>query len=79
MTMLQACIAVLFVYIGVLMGIGLWTQRRTQSASDFILGGRTIGPWVTALPFIAVYFSSVLIIGGGAFGYMYGMATIWVG
>ncbi len=66
-------------YIGVLMGIGVWGARRTKSASDFILGGRTIGPWVTALSFIAVYFSSVLIIGGGAFGYKFGMATIWIG
>ncbi len=61
------------------MGIGIWSARRTRTASDFILGGRTIGPWVTALSFIAVYFSSVLIIGGGAFGYMYGMSTIWIG
>lgn len=79
MTLIQACIAVLFVYIGILMGIGIWGARRTQSAADFVLGGRTIGPWVTALSFIAVYFSSVLIIGGGAFGYKFGMATIWIG
>jgi SSS family solute:Na+ symporter len=78
-TLLQACIAVLFLYVAILMGVGLWSARRTQSASDFILGGRTIGPWVTALSYIAVYFSSVLIIGGGAFGYKYGMATIWIG
>ncbi|RJR31476.1 MAG: sodium:solute symporter, partial [Candidatus Latescibacterota bacterium] len=76
MTLLQACIAVLFLYIGVLMGVGIWSARRTQSAADFIIGGRTIGPWVTSLSYIAVYFSSVLIIGGGAFGYKYGMATV---
>ncbi len=79
MTLLQACIAVLFLYIGVLMGVGIWSARRTQSAADFIIGGRTIGPWVTSLSYIAVYFSSVLIIGGGAFGYKYGMATVWIG
>ncbi len=79
MTLIQACIAVLIVYIGMLMGVGIWSARRTKSASDFIIGGRTIGPWVTALSFIAVYFSSVLIIGGGAFGYKFGMSTIWIG
>jgi len=61
------------------MGVGIWSVRRTQSAADFILGGRTVGPWVTALSYIAVYFSSVLIIGGGAFGYKFGMATVWIG
>ena len=79
MTLLQTCVVMLFLYIGVLMGIGIWSSRRAQTASDFIIGGRTLGPWVTALSFIAVYFSSVLIIGGGAFGYKYGMATIWIG
>ncbi len=79
MTLIQACIAVLIIYIGILMGVGIWSARRTKSASDFIIGGRTIGPWVTALSFIAVYFSSVLIIGGGAFGYKFGMSTIWIG
>jgi len=78
-TLLQACIAVLFLYIAMLMGVGIWSVRKTQSASDFIIGGRSVGPWVTALSYIAVYFSSVLIIGGGAFGYKFGMATIWIG
>ncbi len=79
MSLLGACILVLFVYIGILMWIGIWGARRSRTAEDFILGGRTIGPWVTALSFIAVYFSSVLIIGGGGFGYKFGMATIWIG
>jgi SSS family solute:Na+ symporter len=78
-SLLNTCILVLFLYIGLLMGIGLWTARKTKTAEDFIIGGRTIGPWVTALSFIAVYYSSVLIIGGGAFGYRFGMGTIWIG
>jgi SSS family transporter len=67
------------VYIGMLMGIGIWSARRTRTSEDFILGGRTVGPWVTALSFIAVYYSSVLIIGGGGFGYKFGMGTVWIG
>jgi SSS family solute:Na+ symporter len=62
-----------------LMAIGIWAARRSRTADDFIIGGRTIGPWVTALSFIAVYYSSVLIIGGGAFGYRFGMGTLWIG
>ncbi|MBN2070061.1 MAG: sodium/proline symporter [Candidatus Krumholzibacteriota bacterium] len=79
MSLLSACIVVLVLYLAVLVGIGIWSVRKTKSADDFILGGRSIGPWVTALSFIAVYFSSVLIIGGGAFGYKFGMGTIWIG
>ena len=79
MSLLATCILVLFLYIGLLMGIGLWSARRMRTADDFIIGSRTIGPWVTALSFIAVYYSSVLIIGGGGFGYKFGLATIWIG
>ncbi len=79
MSLFAACVIVLCVYVGVLLGIGIWSARKTSTAEDFIIGGRSIGPWVTALSFIAVYFSSVLIIGGGGFGYKFGMATVWIG
>ncbi len=79
MSLINACIIVLVLYVGVLVGIGIWSARRSGTAEGFILGNRQIGPWVTALSFIAVYFSSVLIIGGGGFGYRFGMATVWIG
>ncbi len=79
MSILTASIIVLIIYIGILLGIGVWSARKNVTANDFVIGGREIGPWVTALSFIAVYFSSVLIIGGGGFGYKFGMGTVWIG
>ncbi len=79
MSLIHTCILVLILYIGMLVVVGLWASRRMRTAEDFMIGGRTIGPWVTALSFIAVYYSSVLIIGGGAFGYKFGMGTLWIG
>jgi SSS family solute:Na+ symporter len=70
---------VLIAYLAVLVVVGLVTGRRTKSVEDFYLGGRQIGPWVTALSFVAAYFSSVVIVGGGGFGYMFGMSTLWIG
>lgn len=70
---------VLIAYLLVLVLVGLITGRRTKSVEDFYLGGRQIGPWVTALSFVAAYFSSVVIVGGGGFGYMFGMSTLWIG
>jgi SSS family solute:Na+ symporter len=66
-------------YLFVLILIGLLTGRRTKSVEDFYIGGRQIGPWVTALSYVAAYFSSVVIVGGGGFGYMFGMSTLWIG
>lgn len=70
---------VIVIYILILLGIGLITSRKTRGIEDFYIGGRNIGPFVTALSFIAAYFSSVVIIGGGGFGYKFGMTTLWVG
>ncbi len=72
-------IIVLVVYLSGLVLIGLFTGKKTRDIEDFYLGGRRIGPWVTAFSFVAAYFSSVVIIGGGGFGYMFGLATLWVG
>jgi len=70
---------ILIVYLAALVLVGFITGRRTKSVEDFYIGGRQIGPWVTALSFVAAYFSSVVIIGGGGFGYMFGMSTLWIG
>jgi SSS family transporter len=72
-------IIVLLVYLVILGLVGVFSSRRLKSSADYAIGGRSIGPWVTALSFVAAYFSSVLIIGGGAFGYKYGLATLWIG
>ncbi|MCR4405056.1 MAG: sodium/solute symporter [Candidatus Acetothermia bacterium] len=70
---------VLALYLSLLLLVGLFTSRRLRHVGDFYLGGRRIGPWVTAFSYVAAYFSSVVIIGGGGFGYKYGMATLWIG
>ena len=35
--------------LALLIGIGVYTSRRTKSAEDFFLGGRGLGPWVASL------------------------------
>lgn len=72
-------IVVLAVYLAVLIAVGFLGRRGTKTVEDFYIGGRNIGAWVTAISFIAAYFSSVVIIGGGGFGYKYGMSTVWIG
>jgi SSS family solute:Na+ symporter len=70
---------IIIAYLALLILIGLIMGRRTKNVEDFYIGGRQIGPWVTALSFVAAYFSSVVIVGGGGFGYMFGMSTLWIG
>jgi SSS family transporter len=70
---------VLLLYFGVLLAIGFITRIKTKSTTDYHIGGRNIGAFVSAFSFVSAYYSSVVIIGGGGFGYKYGMATIWIG
>jgi solute:Na+ symporter, SSS family len=70
--------SVLAVYFIFLVVIGLISKKGTKSSSDYLIGGRKIGAMVSALSFVAAYFSSVVIIGGGAFGYKYGLSTLWI-
>ena len=57
-------VVVLCLYLGLLLVIGLLWQKRTKGDEDYYLGGRRIGVWVTALSYVAAYFSSVVIVGG---------------
>ena len=72
-------LGVLAAYMLVMVVIGLVATRRTRTADEFHLAGRGIGAWVTALSYVAAYFSSVVIIGGGAVADRYRMAPLWIG
>ncbi|MCQ2491279.1 MAG: sodium/solute symporter [Ruminococcus sp.] len=75
-----ATFIVLALYIAIMVGIGIYTSRRTKSSDDFILGGRNVGSWLTAFSYGTTYFSAVVFIGyAGQFGWMYGLSASWVG
>ena len=66
-------------FILVLIGIGIWGMRKTSSLNDFFLGGRSIGPWVSAVAYGTTYFSAVLFIGfAGKLGWGFGLSSIWI-
>lgn len=73
-------IAMLVIYIAIMIGIGLYTSKKTNSVSDFVLGGRNVGSWLTAFAYGTSYFSAVVFIGyAGQFGWKYGISATWIG
>ncbi len=71
---------ILVLYLILMVGIGLYCNKKTKSVDDFVLGGRSIGPWFSAFAFGTSYFSAVVFIGyAGQFGWKYGMAATWIG
>ena len=71
---------ILIAYLILMVGIGIYYRRKTASVTDFVLGGRTLGPWFTAFAYGTSYFSAVIFVGyAGRFGWSYGVASTWVG
>lgn len=72
-------ITIVIVYVLVMLGVGYWSMRRTKDVGDFFLGGRTLGPWMSAFAFGTTYFSAVLFIGyAGKLGWGFGIHTMWI-
>ena len=67
-------IAVISIYMLVLIAIGLYMNRKVKNTDDYWVGGRSIGPVVTAMSYCAAYYSTVAVIGGPATVYQYGVA-----
>lgn len=70
----------LIVFFAVMIGIGLHSRKHATNVKDFVLGGRSVGPWLTAFAYGTSYFSAVVFVGyAGQFGYKYGLASTWIG
>ena len=70
----------LVIFFGVMIGIGLYCRRNATDVNGFVLGGRSVGPWLTAFAYGTSYFSAVIFVGyAGQFGWKYGIAATWVG
>ena len=68
------------IFLAVMIGVGLYTRKQASSVDGFVLGGRAVGPWLTAFAYGTSYFSAVVFVGyAGQFGWKYGMSSTWIG
>ena len=75
-------IKVLFLifFFAVMIAVGLYSRKHATNVNDFVLGGRSVGPWLTAFAYGTSYFSAVVFVGyAGQFGYKYGLSATWIG
>lgn len=67
------------VFVMLMIVVGLWGMKKTTTLNDFFLGGRSIGPVVSAFAYGTAYFSAVIFIGfAGKFGWIYGFNALWI-
>ena len=74
--------AILAIYFGFVLGIGLLARRHVSDSVDFFLSGRSLPAWVTGLAFISANLGAVEIMGMSASGAEFGLPTVhyfWVG
>ncbi|MDR1400277.1 MAG: sodium/solute symporter [Treponema sp.] len=72
-------IVFLVVFLVLMTVIGIWGMKKTKTLGDFFLGGRTMGPWVSAVAYGTSYFSAVIFIGfAGTQGWQFGLNALWI-
>jgi SSS family solute:Na+ symporter len=61
------------------LAIGYAGLKKARTFTDFFLGGRSVGPWMSAFTYAAAYFSAVLFIGfAGKVGWGFGLSGLWI-
>ncbi len=72
--------ALLICFFSLMIVVGWRCKKHATDVNGFVLGGRNVGPWLTAFAFGTSYFSAVIFVGyAGQFGWNFGLASTWVG
>lgn len=70
----------LVAFVAIMVGVGFYCRKQATDVNGFVLGGRSVGPWLTAFSYGTSYFSAVIFVGyAGQFGWKYGLAATWIG
>ncbi len=73
-------IVMLVIFFGIMIAVGFICRRKARSSEGFVLGGRSVGPWLTAFAYGTSYFSAVVFVGyAGQFGWRFGLSSTWIG
>ncbi len=73
-------VPMLVCFFALMTAVGIACRRHAKSVDSFVLGGRAVGPWLTAFAFGTSYFSAVIFVGyAGQFGWDFGVASTWIG
>lgn len=73
-------VSLLLLFFAVMVGVGVYSRKTATDVNGFVLGGRSVGPWLTAFAYGTSYFSAVIFVGyAGQFGWKFGIASTWIG
>ena len=73
-------ITLTIIFLAIMVIVGIYSRKQANSVDGFVLGGRAVGPWLTAFAYGTSYFSAVVFVGyAGQFGWKYGLSASWIG
>ncbi len=79
-TTVYIAVPMLICFFALMIWVGIACRKHAKSVDSFVLGGRAVGPWLTAFAFGTSYFSAVIFVGyAGQFGWNFGLASTWIG
>ena len=79
-TTVYIAVPMLICFFALMIGVGFACRKHAKNVDSFVLGGRSVGPWLTAFAFGTSYFSAVIFVGyAGQFGWGFGLASTWIG
>ena len=74
--------AIIVIYFVMVLGIGFYLKKYTQSGEDFFLAGREMTAWVAGLSFVSANLGTLELMGWAGNAYQYGILAAhwyWVG
>ncbi len=79
-TKMFAKLLMIFIFFAITVFVGVYCRKKATNVDSFVLGGRSVGPWLTAFAYGTSYFSAVVFVGyAGQFGWKYGLSATWIG
>ena len=73
-------VLLILIFFSIMIGVGIVCRKQARDVRGFVLGGRNVGPWLSAFAFGTSYFSAVIFVGyAGQFGWKFGLASTWIG
>lgn len=68
---------ILIAYMALMLLIGLWAAKKVKSSEDWFVGGREMGPWITALAHGSSSVGGGMYIAGPQYGWEAGASSLW--
>src|SRR5271155_630775 len=60
-----------------IVAVGFWARRKANTQEQFLVAGRSVGPWLYSGTLAAIVLGGASTIGGVKLGYQYGISGMW--